>query len=60
MAGPVADLMEFDTRNKEIDQKKKEQKANLTMANANQLNESTMIQNNVDNSIMGANYYDMD
>ena len=41
MAGPVADLMEFDTKNKEIDQRKRDRMANQTLSQtSNQLNES--------------------
>ena len=42
MAGPVADLQAYDTKLKEIDQRKREQRANQTMSQTNQLNESTI------------------
>lgn len=40
MGGMVADLSEFDKKNKEVDSKRREARSNTTMANANQINES--------------------
>ncbi len=43
MAGPVTDLNEFDTKMKEVDQRKRDRNANYTMSQTqNQMNESVM------------------